>query len=80
MNKNKISFKNSEVSKLENKIGSHRELDICDYKIKTWREPKYKRERKDGVVCIGEVELEDDESKFRLLKVPPNCVDAVIKG
>lgn len=32
---------------------------------------------KDGVVCIGEVELEDDESKFRLLKVPPNCVDAV---
>ena len=32
---------------------------------------------KDGVLCIGEVKLEDDESKFRLLKVPPNCVDAM---
>ena len=47
MNKNKVSFKNSEVSMLENKIGSHRELDICDCIIKTWREPKYKKERKE---------------------------------
>ena len=43
MNKNKVSFKNSEVSMLENKIGSNRELDICDYIMKTWREPKYKK-------------------------------------
>ena len=47
MNKNKVSFKNSEVSMLENKKGSDRELDICDYKIKTWREPKYKKEHKE---------------------------------
>ena len=47
MNKNKVSLKNSEVSMLENKIGSHRELEICDYIIKTWREPKYKKERKE---------------------------------
>ena len=47
MNKNKVSLKNLKVSMLENKIGSNRELDICDYNIKTWREPKYKKERKE---------------------------------
>ena len=47
MNKNKVSLKNSEVSMLENKIGSHRKLDICDCIIKTSREPKYKKERKE---------------------------------
>ena len=47
MNKNNVSLKNSEVSMLENKIGSNKQLDICDYIIKTSREQKYKKERKE---------------------------------